>query len=160
MLAETAVRTGRKETAAEQIVALAGESQLSVPSILRVVEVCRAIGDHEHARRLLENAQRTAPKSAAVWIATGLMFEQTAKPEDARAAYRKAIEYEPENGIALNNLAFLIAETGGGRCWIGPCSQGIASEARRSRVVGYAGLVVRQERKASLGRTDSSITCR
>jgi Flp pilus assembly protein TadD len=35
------------------------------------------------------------------------------KPE-ARQAYEQAVKMDPQNGFALNNLAFLIAEGGGG----------------------------------------------
>ncbi len=43
-----------------------------------------------------------------------LAFQTADRKPEARQAYEQAVKLDPQNGFALNNLAFLIAEGGGG----------------------------------------------
>ena len=61
----------------------------------------------------LEQARKIAPENPAVLGTLALALDTAGRKSDARQAYEAALKVEPNNGIALNNLAFLIADSGG-----------------------------------------------
>ena len=42
-----------------------------------------------------------------------LVLDGSGKKEEAERAYRATLQLDPDNAIAMNNLAFLLAERGG-----------------------------------------------
>ncbi len=67
----------------------------------------RALADYQAA------AGADAPRRAAALVRTGNVWLRMNRPEEAEAAYRAAIRAAPESAQAYNNLAMLLAETGG-----------------------------------------------
>jgi len=59
-----------------------------------------------------ETALRNWPDSYAVWMGLGNSYYSLNNLSKAILAFRKATEIQPKNGIAFNNLAHILAETG------------------------------------------------
>lgn len=71
-----------------------------------------AQGDYTAAHRSLRQAQRLAPRSAAPWVKLGLLYEKQQQTQQALSAYRSALEREPEEPVAANNLAYYYISRG------------------------------------------------
>ena len=62
---------------------------------------------------LVQEKSKTAPDSLAMLLALADLMSWRGQYEPAAQIYRKLIEADQQNAIALNNLAYLIALTGG-----------------------------------------------
>lgn len=80
---------------------------------LRLGDTYRLKGDLANAVTALEQARKLAPENPAVLGTLALALDTAGRKSEARQAYEAAIKVEPNNGISLNNLAFLIADSGG-----------------------------------------------
>ena len=74
-------------------------------------QVASQRGDPKAARERLKEAVQIAPRYANAWLQGALLDEQAGQGEDAIAAYEKVLEIEPNQVVALNNLAFRLAST-------------------------------------------------
>jgi uncharacterized protein (TIGR03790 family) len=66
-------------------------------------------GDRVGARTALEEATRLAPQVATAQLQLALLYSQEQKFDQAAERYRKLIELQPNNSLALNNLAYDLA---------------------------------------------------
>ncbi len=80
---------------------------------LRIGETLRRKGDLNGAVAALSKARDALPENSVVVSDLALSFEAAGRKQDAIQAYLQAIKLDPSNAIALNNLAFQLAETGG-----------------------------------------------
>lgn len=79
---------------------------------LRMGEAYRRKGNLAAACDSLTRANQLLPGQAVVVGTLALVLDGSGRKADAARAYRSAIELDPENAIAMNNLAFLLAEQG------------------------------------------------
>ncbi len=79
---------------------------------LRLGETYRRKGDADAAVRWLARANELLPGNATVVGTLALALDSSGNKADAQRAYRVAIDLDPSNAIAMNNLAFLLAEAG------------------------------------------------
>jgi uncharacterized protein (TIGR03790 family) len=73
----------------------------------------QARGDRANAIAALTRATELAPDSATLHLRLASLHEEAGDEERAIAGYRKVLELEPRNPVALNNLAYRIATSGG-----------------------------------------------
>ena len=66
-------------------------------------------GDRIGARGALEEALKVAPHAANLMLSVAQLEEQAGEDEAAVARYRAVLELQPDNVVALNNLAFALA---------------------------------------------------
>ena len=59
-----------------------------------------------------EAALSNWPDSYVIWMGLGNSYYSLSNLSKAILAFRKATEIQPKNGIAFNNLAHILAETG------------------------------------------------
>jgi len=78
----------------------------------RIAETAYRKGDLKAAIAAEKTVTEINPSGTA-FLGLGSLLEASGQKPDALTAYRAAVKLSPENGAALNNLAFLIAETGG-----------------------------------------------
>lgn len=82
--------------------------------LLRQGETLRRKGDTDGAIGALQKAKAILPNNSLVLNTLALLLDGAGRKEEARLAYLDTLRVEPENGVVLNNLAFLIANTPNG----------------------------------------------
>jgi tetratricopeptide (TPR) repeat protein len=112
VLARFAAASGRFDIAIEQYKQLAAIAPRSPELQLSLASAYSAGGDHNSAVGVLDRLVQSDPKSAAanMWLARELVA--SGRLSDAKADYRKVLALQPNNGTALNDLAFLMADSG------------------------------------------------
>jgi len=80
---------------------------------LRIGETYRRKGDGEAAIASLTRASQLLPDQPVVVGTLALVLDGFGKKDEAENAYRATLQLDPDNAIAMNNLAFLLAERGG-----------------------------------------------
>jgi Tfp pilus assembly protein PilF len=66
-------------------------------------------GDEAGARKALEKAAEAGPSFAGVQLQLALIHQEAGNFPEAAKRYRLVLETQPENAVALNNLAFGLA---------------------------------------------------
>jgi Flp pilus assembly protein TadD len=61
----------------------------------------------------MEKAHQSQPNNAALTTNLGMLYELEHKPDMARKYYEMSIKVDPNNALALNNLAYMISQTNG-----------------------------------------------
>ena len=79
---------------------------------LRMGETYRRKGDAESAIASLTWASQLLPDQPVVMGTLALVLDGSGKKEEAERAYRATLQLDPDDAIAMNNLAFLLAERG------------------------------------------------
>jgi tetratricopeptide (TPR) repeat protein len=80
---------------------------------LRIGETYRRKGDVAAAIQALQKARETLPDNVVVLSTLALVLDGAGRKPEAREAYEATLKLDPNNGVAMNNFAFLLAETGG-----------------------------------------------
>jgi Tfp pilus assembly protein PilF len=83
-------------------------SEAAAPLVVRFQTLLER-DDQVGARRALEEALRLAPRAVGLMIILAQFEEQLGDDVAAIARYRRILEVQPANVIALNNLAFALA---------------------------------------------------
>lgn len=99
---------GRK--ALEHAIELDGRN---VTAQLTLADVAQREGKKAEMIEILERAASSVPESADLQYRLAIAYEQSERRPDAIKAYEKAIEINNDLAMAKNNLAYLIAESGG-----------------------------------------------
>jgi tetratricopeptide (TPR) repeat protein len=116
-IGNTAVRAGKYDLAI-------GEFQKVLDSLdkgsrsrgdlyLRIGETYRRKGDLGNSILNLQKARETLPENVVVLSTLALVLDSAGRRSEARQVYEATIKIDGNNGVALNNLAFLLAENGG-----------------------------------------------
>jgi Flp pilus assembly protein TadD len=79
---------------------------------LRMGEAKLSGSDIPGAQAAFETARQLTPSDARPILDLALLYDRTERSEQARKEYEIAIQLQPENAMALNNLAYLEAEEG------------------------------------------------
>jgi len=115
-LGNTAVRAGKFDFAIQTFNKILG--QVDQPSkkgdvYLRLGETYRRKGDANGAIQALQKARESLPDNIVVLSTLGLVLDGAQRRAEARQVYEAVLKLDPNNAVVLNNLAFLLAETGG-----------------------------------------------
>jgi tetratricopeptide (TPR) repeat protein len=78
---------------------------------LRIGEAYRLKGDLDFAVTVFQQAQALQPANMVILNALAFTMESAGQRQPAAEQYRKILELDPKNGTALNNLAFILADT-------------------------------------------------
>jgi tetratricopeptide (TPR) repeat protein len=76
----------------------------------RMAEAYRLKGDLDFAISLLRQAERLQPDNRAVVNMLAFTLEAAGHRQAAVDEYRKLLQYDPNNALALNNLAYILAD--------------------------------------------------
>lgn len=116
-LGNTAVRAGKYDLAVaefQQVLKVIDvKSRMAGDVYLRIGETFRRKGDLNSSIANLQKAREIMPENAVVVSTLALTLDAAGRRPEARQAYEQTLNLDPGNGVALNNLAFLIAEGGG-----------------------------------------------
>ena len=116
-LGNTALRAGRFDMAIsyfEKVLAsLPKGSKAQGDIFLRIGDTYRRKGDLNNAIAALQKAREILPENGVVLSTLGLVLDSAGRWSEARQVYEAVLKLDPNNGVALNNLAFLLCEHGG-----------------------------------------------
>jgi tetratricopeptide (TPR) repeat protein len=79
---------------------------------LRLGVMQRELGQLDAASASFEQASNADPKNPQALLNRAMLLEATGKKSEAHDAYNKVLALQPENALALNNLAYLNADSG------------------------------------------------
>jgi tetratricopeptide (TPR) repeat protein len=113
MLAEAALRGKKLDLAVQQYSDMAAAEPQSAMANLKLGDAYLQKGDVAAAVRQFELARKLAPKDALVNAMLALAFHNSGRSDDAQKAYRDTLALQSNNPQVKNNLAYLLAETGG-----------------------------------------------
>jgi tetratricopeptide (TPR) repeat protein len=116
-VASAAVLAGRYDMAVSEyqtaLGMLGSDAGARADIYLRLGETYRRKGDMNSAVPALEQARKVMPDNPVVLSTLALALDGMGRKADARKIYESTLKADPNNGVALNNLAFLIADGGG-----------------------------------------------
>jgi tetratricopeptide (TPR) repeat protein len=116
-LGNTAVRAGKFDAAISYFEKVGSSlekgSKQQGDIYLRIGETYRRKGDLTNSIVALQKAREILPENGVVLSTLGLVLEAAGRWSEARQVYEVVIKLEPNNAVALNNLAFLLSEHGG-----------------------------------------------
>jgi tetratricopeptide (TPR) repeat protein len=117
LLANTEVLTGKFDNAvtdySKVMDSLDKNSKDRAQLYFRIGETYRRKGDNANAISNLQKAREVMPENADLLTHLGLAFDQAGRWNEAKQVYEATIKINSNNGPALNNLAFILAEHGG-----------------------------------------------
>jgi Flp pilus assembly protein TadD len=113
LLAATALRTGNADLAIAQYQRLVAEHPRAGQLYFGLGEAFRSKGQYPEALAQFQKAFRMEPGNAGFAVAVAESESLSGRKEAARNSFRKVLEMQPDNATAMNNLAYLIIETGG-----------------------------------------------
>lgn len=116
-LGNTAVRAGKYDAAVgyfqKVLDSLDKNSRQRGDLYLRIGETYRRKGDLSNAVVALQKAREFEPNNVIVLSTLALVLDGSNRWSEANQVYDATIKLDPNNGVALNNKAFLMAEHGG-----------------------------------------------
>jgi tetratricopeptide (TPR) repeat protein len=111
-LAQTAYRSGNYSLAITEYNKLLEKNPKDTLLLMRKAEAQRASGDLQGAIKTVEAAQANEPTSAVPALTLAMLYDATGSHDQSRPFYQKVLQREPDNPMALNNLAYIMAEQG------------------------------------------------
>jgi len=112
LLVATAEAAGKTDVALSELNKMAAQNPSSAEVQLRIGELQRKNGNLAEALRAFERARQLAPDRRGIDAIVAALQDQSGKKAEAIASYRKALAKTPGDPTILNNLAFLLVETG------------------------------------------------
>lgn len=112
LLASTALRSGNYNLAIENFRELANQTANSIDPYLQLANVYQLKGDVHDAILTLQKAAALEPKDARPGALLPFLLESENRAQEAKDVARRELAANPKSAIAMNNLAYLLAETG------------------------------------------------
>jgi predicted Zn-dependent protease len=107
------VHTGKYAAALDNYKSLLAKDPNSAPLNRRIGEIASLMGDRDTAIRSFQKAAQTDPKDLQSQIELGSFLLSGGKKQEALGVFRKCLALSPDQPAILNNVAYLIADTGG-----------------------------------------------
>jgi tetratricopeptide (TPR) repeat protein len=111
LLANTASDAGSYDIALREFTWLTNNSPKNVTYLIGLGTVYRRQGQIPDAIAVFRRCALLAPNDPQIPSVVGFLQETNGETELAKASYRQALKADPENALALNNLAYLLADT-------------------------------------------------
>lgn len=112
ILASTAAKANKLDIAEEEYRGLLNKNPKSADLHLRLGQVIQARGDLDGALLSYEKARELVPNAVQPYILKAFIYEKKGKAYEALPIYEEIMKRDPENAVALNNVAFIMAENG------------------------------------------------
>ena len=113
LTAATAQAVGKDDLARSELQKVADESPNSAPVQLRIGDLERRRRNWKAAMEAFQKARELDPKMKGIDALIGVVQDESGDKAAAVASYRKALAESPDNPLIMNNIAYLLAETGG-----------------------------------------------
>ena len=82
-------------------------------ALLKLGQALNAQGSTDQAIATFQQSLKDNPNEISFYILLGELYEGQKNWESAKQMYQKALQIQPENPIASNNLAYVMLQTGG-----------------------------------------------
>jgi len=112
-LANTAVAAGQYDLAIAEFKKLVSSQSKSAILQLRLGQAYDLKGDYNSAIACYREAQALSPQDQGSRFMLAATLAKTGHTDEAQTQYRTLLKSHPDNWLAMNNLAYLLAETGG-----------------------------------------------
>jgi tetratricopeptide (TPR) repeat protein len=112
-LVSSAALGSQYELAINELRKLIAADPKSVQLWLRLGEISELKNDYSGAVAAYRAAVALAPNDATSQLALASALSNAGRTDEARKQYENVLKVQPDNTAALNNLAFLLLETGG-----------------------------------------------
>lgn len=113
LLVATAEADGKSDVALSELRKMAAQNPTSADVQIRIGALQQKDGKLPEALQAFEQARQLAPDRKGLDQMIGSLQDRLGKKSEAIASYRKALVKSPADATVLNNLAFLLVETGG-----------------------------------------------
>ncbi len=113
LTAATAQAAGKFDLALSELEKMATKTPDSVEVQIRIGQVEQKKGNYKAAIQAFERVRQLEPNRKGVDAVIGTLEDQSGNKAAAIASYRKALTELPDNALVMNNLAYLLTETGG-----------------------------------------------
>lgn len=111
-LAGTAYQAGDYTLAITEYQNLMQKYPKDVGLAVRLAEVHRKKGDTPGAISVLTKSQEIDATNPVTSLTLAMLYEAEGQRDKSKTFYEKVLQKEPDNPLALNNLAFMLAEQG------------------------------------------------
>jgi tetratricopeptide (TPR) repeat protein len=112
VLAKYYVRSERYDEAIGIYNTLIQQDPRSADLLFQLGETERRKGDLNTAMDVFRRCSQAAPSDTTCLIQLGLILDGTGKGEQAKPIYEQILKIQPDQGVALNNLAYIKAQEG------------------------------------------------
>jgi Flp pilus assembly protein TadD len=113
LLAETQLRLGQHDAAIKELKQLVEEQPSSTAMHAKLADAYRLAGDAPNAIAEFQKAADLAPNQTGPNVMLGYLLARVGRTQEAKARYERALAAAPDDPILLNNLAALLADSGG-----------------------------------------------
>jgi tetratricopeptide (TPR) repeat protein len=113
LLAQTAADVGRNDIALAQFGQLSREQPESPTIAVEYGLACQASGDLSRAIGEFQTAAKLSPDNAIVQAYLAKALEDSGRIPEALSGYRRSLQLDERNPWVMNNMAYLLAQTGG-----------------------------------------------
>jgi tetratricopeptide (TPR) repeat protein len=111
-LANVAARTGKLDIAIQQLEALSAKRPKDAFLHTRLGEIYRRAGKLDVSAGHLRKAIELAPEQPSPKLQLALQLDEQGQRAEARQLYEQLLKLQPNNVVVLNNLAYMMAESG------------------------------------------------
>jgi tetratricopeptide (TPR) repeat protein len=111
-VATAALRANELEVAESEYRTLMASDPKNLELYLRLGEVLRQKGQLQAAVEILRKGQQLAPTNPGANLQLALTLEAAGMKKEALPLYENVVKVDPDNAIAMNNLAFQYADLG------------------------------------------------
>ncbi len=110
--ANTAARSNRLDIAETEFRQLVAKTPKSGDLNIRLGDVLRMKGDFDGALASYAKAKEIMPNDVNAYVRQAMVMESRGSVKEAKPIYEKILTLDPDNPVALNNVAYLLAEDG------------------------------------------------
>jgi tetratricopeptide (TPR) repeat protein len=107
------VRTERYNDAVKTFQSLLDKEPASADVMFRLAETERRKGELNTSIDLFRKCNQAAPNNTICALQLGLLLDGVGRRDQAKPVYEQILKVNPDEPVALNNLAFIKAEEGG-----------------------------------------------
>ncbi len=107
------VRVDRYNDAAKMFQSLLDKEPASADVMFRLAETERRKGELNTSIDMFRKCNQAAPNNTVCALQLGLLLDGVGRRDQAKPVYEQILKVNPDEPIALNNLAFIKAEEGG-----------------------------------------------
>ncbi|QOY90296.1 tetratricopeptide repeat protein [Paludibaculum fermentans] len=111
-VANTALRIGQGDVAEAEYRQLVDKDPKNTDLYMRLGETLRKKGQIQASIEVLKKGQQLAPTNPAANLQLALTLDIAGMKRESLPLYEAVVKVDPDNAVALNNLAFMYAEDG------------------------------------------------